>query len=112
MDEMDEKKPETVKSFLQPQQQMEYSTFETSESGARLHTDSSGSEHVSSPEFTYDKEREVQSEPKWNDQLENAFDFPIYMDDFFDDAFPVQYSHSDHQLSSLQDMFLFMQKPF
>nr|UPI48797.1 NAC transcription factor 28 [Fagopyrum tataricum] len=50
----------------------DYVHFDTSESVPRLHTDSSCSEHVVSPEFTC--EREVQSEPKWKD-LETAMDF-------------------------------------
>lgn len=125
IDEMEEMKPGyatfdqkvKVQPLLQPSQQStvqmnEYSAFDTSESGAKLHTDSSSSDHVLSPEFTYEKEREVQSAPKWN-ELENAlassFDFPLYLDDFSD---PFQVQYTDHQLSPLQDMFMFMQKPF
>lgn len=136
IDEMEERKPEfatfdhtkTVQSVPQPPQQsavpllmMDYSAFDTSESGARLHADSSSSEHVLSPEFTYEREREremegeVQSEPKWNELenvLSNSLDFPFYMDDFSDDPFAPQVKYTDHQLSPLQDIFMFMQKPY
>ena len=92
---------------------------ETSDSVPRLHTDSSSSEHVVSPDVRC--EREVQSDPKWNNddydlglQLENAFDFQFnYLDDnnlsVDDDPFgTVQYQMG--QLSPLQDMFMYLQK--
>ncbi|XVE83407.1 hypothetical protein DITRI_Ditri16bG0086600 [Diplodiscus trichospermus] len=75
-----------------------------SDSVPRLHTDSSSSEHVLSPEITWEKE--VQSEPKWN-ELSNALDFHFnYMDGFQDDLFtnPVQFQMD--QLSPLQDIFM------
>ena len=69
-----------------------------------------------SPDVTC--EREVQSDPKWNDdldlKLENAFDFQFnYLDDnnlsVDDDPFgTVQYQMG--QLSPLQDMFMYLQK--
>ncbi|GLU01078.1 hypothetical protein SLE2022_184040 [Rubroshorea leprosula] len=75
--------------------------FDTSESMPRLpHTDSSCSEHTISPEFT----SEVQSEPKWDDY--NAFDFPYYVDD------TVDMFQGDNQMSSFQDLFMFVEKPF
>ncbi|WCJ37759.1 NAC domain-containing protein 2 [Euphorbia peplus] len=76
----------------------------TSDSIPRLHTDySSCSEHVLSPsEITCDKE--VQSEPKWN----QAFDFG-----FEDDPFGSQIEFQMDQLSPLQDMFMYLQNhPF
>ncbi|KAA8531133.1 hypothetical protein F0562_005842 [Nyssa sinensis] len=52
----------------------------------RLHTDSSCSEHVVSPEFMC----EVQSEPKWDD-FEKVLDYQFnYMNAFPDDPFAPQ----------------------
>lgn len=85
--------------------------MDTSDSVPRLHTDSSCSEHVVSPEFTC--EREVQSEPKWN-ELDNAFDYFEqfnYMDGFADDPFAPQLQFQMGQVSPLQDMFTYLQKP-
>ncbi|CBI21612.3 unnamed protein product, partial [Vitis vinifera] len=76
----------------------------TSDSVPRLHThtDSSGSEQVMSPE------KEVQSEPKWND-----FDFSLYMDGFANDPFASQAQFSGDLLtSSWQDMLMFSNKSF
>ncbi|KAH1057467.1 hypothetical protein J1N35_035532 [Gossypium stocksii] len=94
----------------------DYVYFDTSESVPRLHTDSSCSEHVVSPEFTC----EVQSEPQWKDwgsttnttTTTNALDFPYnYMDAIVDNGFPAHFQ-SNNQLSPLQDMFMYLQKPF
>ncbi|TYJ29144.1 hypothetical protein E1A91_A06G050400v1 [Gossypium mustelinum] len=93
----------------------DYVYFDTSESVPRLHTDSSCSEHVVSPEFTC----EVQSEPQWKDwgsatttTTTNALDFPYnYMDATVDNGFPARFQ-SNNQLSPLQDMFMYLQKPF
>ncbi|XP_059656333.1 NAC domain-containing protein 2-like [Cornus florida] len=81
--------------------------FETSDSMPRLHTDSSGSEHVLSPEFTWEKE--VQSDPKWDDDFNKALDFQFgYMNSFPDeDIFASQV-----QFSPMQDMFMYTQNPF
>ncbi|KAJ6353744.1 hypothetical protein OIU76_002713 [Salix suchowensis] len=87
--------------------------MDTSESAPRLHTDSSCSEHVLSPEFTCEKE--VQSQQKlWNDELDNALDFNFnYIDDGFqDDPFASQVQFQMDQLSPLQDMFMYSQRPF
>lgn len=88
--------------------------FETSDSMPRLHTDSSGSEHAASPDFTWEKE--VQSQPKWNSNsgLENAYDFQFdFMDELTDDPFAPQLQQfSQDQLSPLQDMFMYIQRPF
>ncbi|KAJ6378070.1 hypothetical protein OIU78_028325 [Salix suchowensis] len=90
----------------------EFLQMDTSDSIPRLNTDSSSSEHVLSPEFTCDKE--VQSQQKWNEQLDNAFDFNFdYADDGFqDDPFASQIQFQMDQLSPLQDMFMYLQKPF
>ena len=89
----------------------DYVYFDTSESVPRLNTDSSCSEHVVSPEFTC----EVQSEPKWKDwgsTNNNALDFPYnYVDATVDAGFASQFQ-SNNQLSPLQDMFMYLQKPF
>ncbi|XWS21657.1 hypothetical protein CRYUN_Cryun30bG0073300 [Craigia yunnanensis] len=89
----------------------DYAYFDTTESVPRLHTDSSCSEHVVSPEFNC----EVQSEPKWKDwgsTNNNALDFPYnYMDATMDTGFAPQFQ-STNQLSPLQDMFMYLQKPF
>lgn len=70
------------------------------------HTDSSGSEHVLSPEF-----KEVQSEAKWS-EAERGLDFQLnYMDGFQDDPFASQ-THYNDPMSLLQDMFGYVQKPF
>lgn len=83
----------------------DYVYFDTSDSVPRLHTDSSCSEHVVSPEFTC----EVQSEPKY---WEKTLDFPFnYMDATLDNGFGAQFQ-STNQMSPLQDMFMYMHKPF
>ncbi|XP_059631792.1 NAC domain-containing protein 2-like [Cornus florida] len=82
---------------------------DTSDSFPRLHTDSSCSEHVVSPEFTC--EREVQSQPKPNEIDNNTLDFPFnYLDSSMYNDFASQF-HND-QMSPLQDIFMHLQKPF
>lgn len=93
--------------------------MDTSDSVPKLHTDSSSSGgHVVSPDVTCD--REVQSEPKWNDlgiQLDDAFDFQLnYLEnalsfDIDDDPFGTN-QYQINQLSPFQDMFMYPQKPF
>ncbi|KAK4393731.1 protein ATAF2 [Sesamum angolense] len=96
--------PQTVAS----QRMSEYIHFDTSDSVPKLHTDSSCSEHVLSPEFMCDKE--VQSESKWG-ELESYLDYQLnYVDGFQDDPFGSQMQND--QLSMFQDMFAYMQKPF
>ncbi|XP_057973047.1 NAC domain-containing protein 2-like [Malania oleifera] len=91
----------------------EYVYFDTSDSVPRLHTDSSCSEHVLSPEFTC--EREVQSEPKWN--WENTLDLPLNYEDttghsaFAPPPHPPQFP-GVNQMSPLQDMFMYLQRPY
>ncbi|KAL5559651.1 hypothetical protein UlMin_035862 [Ulmus minor] len=87
----------------------DYLYFDTSESVPRLHTDSSCSEHVVSPEFT----SEVQSEPKWKEWEKAALDFPFnYMDATVDNEFASQLQGGANQMSPLQDMFMYLQKPY
>lgn len=111
--EIEDRKPQIIASAFPN----DHFYMDTSDSIPKLHTDSSCSEHVLSPEVTC--EREVQSEPKWNDNgLENAFDFNFnYMDGFSEDPFGSQLQYQMGQLSPLQDMplpdmFTFIQKPF
>uniref|UniRef100_A0A7C9EY09 NAC domain-containing protein n=2 Tax=Opuntia streptacantha TaxID=393608 RepID=A0A7C9EY09_OPUST len=97
-----------------------YAHFDTNSDSVpppRLHTESttSCSEHVVSPsEFTCD--REVQSEPKWKEmEFEKTLDFPYnYVDATMDTAFASQFqgAAAANQMSPLQDMFMFLQKPF
>lgn len=90
----------------------DYLHFETSESVPRLHTDSSGSEQVLSPDFQCEKE--VQSAPKW-DELERTLDYQMnFMDSFQndDDPFGSQMQYHQHFSSPFQDVFMYMQKPF
>lgn len=84
---------------------------DTSDSVPRLHTDSSCSEHVVSPDVTCDKE--VQSEPKWNElELGPAFDFQfnfLYNDMNLPQDDPFAPQDQMNQPFPLQDMFLFPQ---
>nr|QOE44644.1 NAC transcription factor [Aquilaria sinensis] len=116
----EDKKPDIVKGGLLPPppagviNDMVY--FDTSESVPRLHTDSSCSEHVLSPEFTC----EVQSEPKWedlsggtsNNSNHSAFDLGYnYMDATLGNGFASSFQ-SDNQMWPLHDMSMYLQKPF
>lgn len=124
-EEMDERKPNIMMSGqnmvpapsqTHPMIPSDQFHMDTSESFPRLHTDSSSSDHVLSPEVTCEKE--VQSEAKWND-LDAAFDrldyFQLgnFMDGFApaDDPFAPQVQYQMDQLSPLQDMFMYLQKP-
>lgn len=89
----------------------DYIHFDTAESIPKLHTDSSCSEHVVSPEF----HSEVNSEPKWK-ELEKAFDMSYgnyyNVENPFLSSADLQDGGGD-QLSPLQDMFMYnMPKPF
>lgn len=81
----------------------DYMYFDTSDSTPKLHTDSSCSEHVVSPEFA----SEVQSEPKWNEWEKNLEFSYNYVG-----ATGPQLIQSNNQMSPLQDIFMYMQKPF
>ncbi|KAL5704438.1 NAC domain-containing protein [Ranunculus cassubicifolius] len=78
----------------------DYLYFDTSESVPKLHTESSCSDQVVSNEFR-SSEKEVQSEPRWND-WDRALEMPFNMDT----------SGYNNELSPLQDMFMYLQKPF
>ncbi|XP_038900561.1 NAC domain-containing protein 2-like [Benincasa hispida] len=92
--------------------------METSDSVPRMHTDSSsGSDPVTSPELTWDKE--VQSQPKWGGgggERTAAADFDFfefnYMDSFSmpEDPFGSQVQFQMDHLSPLQDMFSYLQR--
>ncbi|XP_061341954.1 NAC domain-containing protein 2-like isoform X2 [Gastrolobium bilobum] len=115
---MEDKKPEILTSggaLLPPPPPAaavtDYIYFDASDSIPKLHTaDSSCSEHVVSPEFA----SEVQSEPKWNewDQKKNL-EFPYnYVDATLNcGSFGSQFQ-SGNQMSPLQDIFMYLSKPF
>lgn len=86
----------------------DYVYFDNSDSIPKLHTDSSCSEQVVSPEFA----SEVQSEPKWN-EWEKNLDFSYnYVDATLgNNGFASQFQGGG-QMSPLQDMFMYLQKPF
>lgn len=89
----------------------DYLYFDPSDSIPKLHTDSSCSEPVVSPEFA----SEVQSEPKWN-EWEKSLELPYnYMDATLtnnnNNNFGSQFQ-SNNQMSPLQDMFMFWPKSF
>ncbi|KAF5749043.1 transcription factor NAC1 [Tripterygium wilfordii] len=124
MGEIEEKKPEIATSVMENSQlppaptatatMNDYMYFDPSDSIPRLHTDSSCSEHVVSPEFT----AEVQSEPKLKDWgTLNTLDFPYnYIDPTVSNnnnnvGFASQFQ-GNNQMWQLQDMFMYMQKPF
>ncbi len=106
-----ERKPEIKNMYDQGDFRNDQLYMDTSDSMPRLHTDSSCSEHVVSPDVTCDKE--VQSEPKWNElELGASFDFQFnFMDNDMnlppDDPFAPQYQMN--QFFPLQDIFM---KPF
>ncbi|XP_054796165.1 NAC domain-containing protein 2-like [Prosopis cineraria] len=91
-----------------PSAMTDYMYFDTSDSVPKLHTDSSCSEQVVSPEFA----SEVQSEPKWN-EWEKNLEFPYnYVDTTVGNhGFGSQFQGGS-QMSPLQDMFMYLQKPF
>lgn len=113
--ETEDKKPEILANGgalfpplpppLATAQAMDCVYFDTSDSVPKLHTtDSSCSEHVVSPEFA---NSEVQSEPKWNEK--NALDFPY---NYVDTTFGSQFQSGNNQMSPLQDIFMYLSKPF
>ncbi|PON73218.1 NAC domain containing protein [Parasponia andersonii] len=114
--ELEDKKPEILNTCPPPPSAVaapasgvtDFLYFDTSESIPRLHTDSSCSEHVVSPEFTC----EVQSEPKWK-EWEKALDFPYnYVDATVDSGGFASQLPGGNQMSPLQDMFMYLPKPF
>lgn len=108
--EIEEKKPEILKGGGGlPPAMTDYMYFDPSDSIPKLHTDSSCSEQVVSPEFA----SEVQSEPKWN-EWEKSLEFPYYMDTSLSNGFSQFSSNNNNniQMSPLQDMFMYWPKPF
>lgn len=83
----------------------DYMYFDPSDSIPRLHADSSCSEHVVSSELT----SEVQSQPRLKEEYSG---FPYnYMDTSLENAFCAQFP-TLNQMSPLQDMFMYIHKPF
>ncbi|KAK4341016.1 hypothetical protein RND71_039517 [Anisodus tanguticus] len=95
-----------------PQVYNDFMYFDSSDSLPKLHTDSSCSEHVLSPEFTC--EREVQSQPKFSVWNKNALDFPFNYPDVTTDNSLLGSSQFQccYEMSPLQDIFMYLQKPF
>ncbi|CAJ1974233.1 unnamed protein product [Sphenostylis stenocarpa] len=112
--EIEEKKPEILKTGgglpLAPPPITDYMYFDPSDSIPKLHTDSSCSEQVVSPEFA----NEVQSEPKWN-EWEKGLEFSYnYIDATLSNGFTQFPSNNNNniQMSPLQDMFMYWPKSF
>ncbi|XP_021734633.1 protein ATAF2-like [Chenopodium quinoa] len=82
--------------------------FDTSDSVPRCHTDTSGSNHVASPEFMCDKE--VQSDPKWNELGKSNFDLPPfnYMDPFPEDPFGPTVQFQNDQMTNFHDIYMLL----
>ncbi|XP_010912542.1 NAC domain-containing protein 48 isoform X2 [Elaeis guineensis] len=90
-----------------PAPSMDQFYFDATESLPRLHPDSSCSEHVLSPEFTC--EREVQSRPSWGG-WEKALGVGINNEVATGVLPPL--SSPGGARDPLQDMFMYLQKPF
>lgn len=111
--EMEDNKSDTVIST--PKQEPMFNdqlNFDMSDSIPKLNTESSCcSEQV----FSSPCDREVQSQHRWNN-LNNVFDFGFSEDHsslvFSDDPFGSHAQFQMDQLSPLQDMFMFLNKPF
>lgn len=116
----EDKKPVIMTSLPEtsPAVQNDYMYLDPADSVPKLHTDSSCSEQVVSPEFSHTT-GEVQSEPKLSDWERVGLDFPFnYVDapamDNCGNALlnnTTQFQGS-YQMSPLQDMFMYLQKPF
>ncbi|KAK8717221.1 hypothetical protein V6N13_044497 [Hibiscus sabdariffa] len=114
--EMEDQKPNILmhgqNMTATSQQQQQQQPSNASDSVPKLHTDSSSSEQVLSPEVPWEKE--VQSQPKWKElqQNSNVLDFGFnYMDgEFQDDPFGSQIQYQMEQFQD--DMFMYLQKPF
>lgn len=113
--EIEEKKPE----IMTPATETSLAVFgdlvhlDPSDSVPRLHTDSSCSDHVVSPEITCDKE--VQSQPKLEEWKKSALDFPFnYVDATVNNNVNAMFGlqQGNYQMSPLQDMFMYLQRPF
>ncbi|OVA19363.1 NAC domain [Macleaya cordata] len=84
--------------------------FDTSDSIPKLHTDSSCSEHY----VTSTCEREVQSEPRWREGLGTDMQMQFNGNMAQDSNYYAQYfeNNNNNLLSPLQDMFMYLHKPF
>ncbi|XP_020227156.1 NAC domain-containing protein 2 [Cajanus cajan] len=91
--EMEEKKPVIVSGGGRVAAMTDYMYFDPSDSVPKLHTESSCSEQVVSPEFA----SEVQSEPKW-----------VEFDYNYVDGLGAQFESSNNEMS---DMFWYWAKP-
>jgi len=78
----------------------------TSDSVPKLHADSSCSEHVASPKFSCEVQSKMTEWEKFN--LDYAYN---YLDATIENDF-VSRCQSNNQLSPLQDMFMYLQKPY
>ncbi|CAN4099665.1 unnamed protein product [Withania somnifera] len=111
----DDRKPEILQ-LPPPPPPPQNDFFYPSDSVPKIHSDSSCSEHVLSPEFTCEKE--VQSEPKLTDWEKLTLDLPFNYMDASTGAATVDNSllgsqfQSSYQMSPLQDMFMHLYKPF
>ncbi|XP_060214465.1 NAC domain-containing protein 2-like [Lycium barbarum] len=113
-----DRKPEILPPLPPPTQQVnnDFLYLDPSDSVPKIHSDSSCSERVYSPEFTC--EREVQSEPKLTDWEKATLELPFnYMDattgaTTVDNSLLGSQFQSSYQMSPLQDMFMHLQKPF
>ncbi|KAG1331143.1 NAC domain-containing protein 48 [Cocos nucifera] len=93
--------------FSAPAPSMDMLYFDATESLPRLHPDSSCSEHMLSPEFTC--EREVQSRPSWGG-WEKTLGVGINNEVATDVLPPL--SPPGGARDPLQDMYMYLQKPF
>ncbi|KAL3504216.1 hypothetical protein ACH5RR_034057 [Cinchona calisaya] len=114
----EDKKPVIVTSLPEtsPVVYNDFMYLDPADSIPKLHTDSSCSEHVVSPEFSHNT-CEVQSEQKLSDWEKAALDFPFnYVDapalDNNGNVLLNSQFQSHYQMSPLQDMFMYLQKPF
>ncbi|KAM1315842.1 hypothetical protein ACFX10_019374 [Malus domestica] len=111
--EFEDRKPDNLRcppppaSVVPSRHVSDYVYFDNSDSVPKLHTDSSCSEQVVSPELAC----EVQSEPKWK-EWEKALEMPYsYMDTTVENGFGAQFQ-SGNEMSPLQDIFMYLQKPY
>ncbi|TMW90285.1 hypothetical protein EJD97_015970 [Solanum chilense] len=85
----------------------DFTYFNSPDSLTKLHADSSCSEHVPSPEFTYEKEVQSEPKPKPSEWEKTALDFPFN----YTDATTSELQNC-YEMSPLQDIFMYLQKPF
>lgn len=79
--------------------------LDTSDSIPRLHTDSSCSEHVLSPE--------VESAPKLSEWEKSAVEFPFsYLDAGDGASFMGSQFQGNYQMEPMHDLFAYVSKPF